>query len=129
MKKEVMVISGVKTPELAFNHVVRAGDLLFLASQLSADLKTGKIIGGDIVEQTKQTLENIALLLKSCGSSLDDILKTVVYMRNISDFDKMDMVYKGYFKKGSEPARVTIQSASPINGIDIEIEVTALISK
>jgi len=128
MEKEVMVISGVKAPDSPFNHAVKAGNLLFLASQLSADLKTGKIIGGDIAEQTKHALENVKFLLESCGSDLDHILKAVVYMRDVGDFDKMDHVYREYFEKGLEPARVTIQSASPINGIDIEIEVTALIA-
>ena len=123
-----MVISGVKAPDSPFNHAVKAGNLLFLASQLSADLKTGKIIGGDIAKQTKHALENVKFLLESCGSGLDHILKAVVYMRDVGDFDKMDHVYREYFKKGLEPARVTIQSASPINGIDIEIEVTALIA-
>jgi 2-iminobutanoate/2-iminopropanoate deaminase len=128
MKKEVMLISGVKIPDSPFNHVVKVGNLLFLSSQLSADLKTGNIIGGDIAEQTKHALENIKFLLESCGSGLDHILKAVVYMRDVGDFGKMDHVYREYFKKGLEPARVTIQSASPINGIDIEIEVTALIA-
>ncbi len=128
MKKEVIVISGVKAPDSPINHAVKSGNLLFLASQLSADLKTGKIIGGDIAEQTKHALENVKFLLESCGSGLDHILKAVVYMRDVGDFDKMDHVYREYFKKGLEPARVTIQSASPINGIDIEIEVTALIA-
>jgi len=127
MKKKVMIIPEIQTPSSPFNHVVRAGDFLFLTSQLSADMKTGRILGGDIVEQTRQALENVKFLLGSCGAMMDDIVKVVVYMRDISDFNKMDQVYREYFTKGQEPARVTIQALSPIEGINIEIEVTAVL--
>jgi 2-iminobutanoate/2-iminopropanoate deaminase len=100
---------------------------LFLTSQLSVDLKTGKILPGSIAEQTRRALENVKLLLQSCGASMDDIVKVVVYMKDINDFDKMNRVYRGYFSKGQEPARVTMQALSPIEGIEIEIEVTAVV--
>jgi len=127
MKKEVMIIPGIQTPDSPFNHVVRAGDFLFLTSQLSADIKAGRILGGDSVEQTRQALENVKFLLGSCGAMMDDIVKVVVYMRDVDDFDKMDRVYREYFTEGQEPARVTIQALSPIEGINIEIEVTAVL--
>ncbi len=125
MKKEVIDVSGVKAPESPFNHVVRAGELLFLTSQLSADLRTGRILGGSIVEQTSQALENVEFLLESCGATMDDIVKVVIYMRDVSHYDEMNRVYRQYFTKGQEPARVTIQAPSPIDGVDIEIEVIA----
>ena len=128
MKKEVMKIPGVNVPDSPFNHVVKAGNFLFLTSQLAADLKTGEIIGGTIEEQTKQTLENIKFLLESCGSGMDDIVKVIVYLRNAVDFDAMNDIYRQYFAKGLEPARVTVQAQSPIQGVDIEIEVTAIVS-
>jgi 2-iminobutanoate/2-iminopropanoate deaminase len=125
MKKEVINIPGIAGPDSPFNHVLRAGETLYLTSQLSTDLKTGKIIKGDITEQTRRALENIKFLLESSGSSMDNIVKAVVYMRDVTEFDDMNEVYRNYFKKGQEPARVTIQAPSPIQGIDVEIEVTA----
>lgn len=127
MRKEIMNIGGIKTPTAPFNHVVKAGNFLFLSSQLSADLKTNKIIGGNIIEQTSRALENIKFLLESCKATMDDIIKVVVYLRDINDFDKMNQVYREYFTKGQEPARVTIQAISPIKNINIEIEVIALL--
>jgi len=58
---------------------------------------------------------------------MDDILKVVVYMRDIKDFEQMNRIYRKYFLEGQEPARVTIQALSPIKDIDIEIEVIALL--
>ena len=127
MKKEIISIPGVKAPDSPFNHAVKAGQLLFLGSQLSCDLKTGEIISGDIRIQTRKALENIRFLLETSGSSLTHILKTVIYMRDVGEFEKMNEIYREFFESGQEPARVTIQSPSPITGVDIEIEVTAII--
>ncbi|MBY8983606.1 MAG: RidA family protein [Candidatus Lokiarchaeota archaeon] len=127
MKKEIVEIDGIRKNQFPFNHVVKAGNFLFLSSQLSVDLKTNKILKGNITEQTRQTLENIKFLLESSGAAMNDILKVVVYMRKLKEFDKMNQVYREYFENGQEPARVTIQAKSPIKNIDIEIEVTALL--
>jgi 2-iminobutanoate/2-iminopropanoate deaminase len=127
LKKQVITIPGIPIPDSQFNHVVKAGDFLFLTSQLSTDLKTGKIISGDITVQTTQALENIKFLLLQCNATMDDIVKVVIYMRDINEFEKMNSVYRRYFEKSSEPARVTVQAVSPIKGVDIEIEVTAVI--
>jgi 2-iminobutanoate/2-iminopropanoate deaminase len=125
MKKEIIKIKGIQQPDAPFNHVVRAGNLLFLSSQLSADLKTNVILEGNVIEQTRQALENIKFLLETSGASMNDIVKVVIYMREIKDFNQMNRVYREYFKKGQEPARVTIQAVSPIENIAIEIEVIA----
>ena len=127
MKKEIVIINGIKNPDAPFNHVVRTGNFLFLSSQLSADLKRNKILEGTIIEQTRQALENIKFLLGSSDATLNDIVKVVIYMKEIKDFDQMNRVYREYFKKGQEPARVTIQAVSPIENIDIEIEVIAVL--
>ena len=126
MKKEIVHINGINKPLAPFNYVIKAGNLLFLTSQLSIDLKTNKILGGNIREQTRQALDNIKFLLESSGATMNDILKIVIYLRDIKDFDQMNQVYSEYFIKGQEPARVTVQAISPIENVDIEIEVTAL---
>jgi len=127
MKKEIVNIPSIKVPDSPFNYVLRAGNFLFLTSQLSVNLQTGKILGGDITKQTRQALENVKFLLESSGATMDDVVKTVVYMRDVNDFDKMNQVYREYFIRGREPARVTVQASSPIEDIDIEIEVIVVL--
>jgi 2-iminobutanoate/2-iminopropanoate deaminase len=126
MKKEIINVPDIKKSDSPFNHIIKAGNTLYLTSQLSCDLKTGEIIPGDIEIQTKNALDNIKYLLESAESSLENVVKVIIYMRNVSDFNKMNQVYRKYFKEGEEPTRVTIQAMSPIDGIDIEMEVTAL---
>ena len=125
MKNEIIRISDVKTAGLSFSHIVKAGDVLYLTSQLSCDLQTGLIIPGDVATQTRKAMENIKYLLSNAGSSMEHVLRVRVYMRNVTEFGEMNRVYREYFREGEEPARVTVQAPSPIEGIDIEIEVTA----
>ncbi len=128
MKKEIIMIDGVPKPDSPFNHVIKAGGFLFLTSQLSCDLKTNRIIGGTMEEQTRRALDNVKFLLQASGSAMSDIVKVVIYMRDLSKFMNMNAVYREYFGDGEEPARVTVQAPSPIEEIDIEVEVTAVVS-
>lgn len=123
--KKVVEIAGVKKPSTGFNHVVKAGNLIFLSSQLSADLTTGQIIPGDIGEQTKRTMDNIKFLLSQCGCSMDDIVRIVIYFRHPEDRRNINEIYKEYFTPGQEPTKISIQAPSPIDGIDVEIEAIA----
>ncbi len=125
MKREILNIKGVAPPSAPFNHVIKAGGFLFFSSQLSIDLKTNKIIPGDIAEQTRRTLDNLKFLLESSDGQMEDIVKVVVYLRDNKDFEEMNKVYRECFEPGQEPARVTIQAPSPIESIDIEIEAVA----
>lgn len=127
MKKEIMKIEGLAKPPSPFNHVVRAGNFLFLSSQLSVNLQTHTLLGGTVAEQTKQALENIKFLLESCGAEMSSIVKVVVYMKDVGKFHEMNQVYRKYFNDGEEPARVAIQALSPLPKIDIEIEATAVL--
>jgi 2-iminobutanoate/2-iminopropanoate deaminase len=127
MRKEVIKIKGVMKPPSSFSHVVKAGGFLFLTSQLSCDLKTGMMIGGTIHEQTERALDNLKFLLESSGSSMEQVVMVRVYMRDVSKFKEMDSIYSRYFKEGEEPARVTVQAKDPVEGVDIEIEATAIV--
>jgi len=125
MPKQVVLVPGIATPPSPFNHVVRAGDFLFVSSQLSVNLTTHTLLSGDIARQTRQALENLKLLLEGCGASLEDVVKTTVYMRDVGEFDAMNRVYGEYFQKGTAPTRVTIQALSPLPGINVEIDAVA----
>jgi 2-iminobutanoate/2-iminopropanoate deaminase len=83
MEKEIIRIKGIVAPASPFNHVAKAGNFILLSIQLSADLKVHKILGGDIRTQTSRALENVKLLLESAGPSMDNIIKVVIYMRDV----------------------------------------------
>lgn len=126
MKKEIIMIDGAPKPDNPFNHVIKAGGLLFMTSQLSCDLKANRIIAGTKEEQTRRALDNIKFLMQDSGSTMSDIIKVVIYICDLSTFRYMNAVYREYFCAGEEPARVTIQAPSPIEEIDIEVKVTTV---
>lgn len=126
MMKEIVKIDGINNKPGTFHHVVRANNFLFLSSQLSCDLKTGEIIRGDVKEQTKRAMDNIRFLIEGSGGEMEDIVKIVIYMRDTKYRKDINEVYAKYFKPGTEPAKISIQASSPIPGIDIEIEATAV---
>lgn len=125
-KKSVVHIPGIVNRPGTFHHVVKAGGFLFLSSQLSCDLATGTVIPGTIKEQTRRTMDNVKFLIESCGGTMDDIVKVVIYMKDAAFRDAINAVYATYFQEGSEPAKVSVQAPSPVPEIDVEIEVVAV---
>jgi len=126
VKKEIIAIDGIQKSDLPFNHVIKAGDTLYLTSQLSCNLHTGEILPGSIQTQTRNTMNNIRYLLENSHSSMDSIVDITVYLRHLDDFKDMNEVYKEYFTRGEEPARVVVKAESPLENVDVEIKVTAI---
>src|SRR3972149_7566651 len=91
---------------------VRVGDLLFVSGQISRDPKTSELrVTGEyagIAAQTRQTLENLRLILEKCGTSMDNVAKTLIILADGDDFNEFEQVYRKYFKHGPQygpPAR------------------------
>ena len=109
-----------------YSQGVNTGNLMFLSGQLPIVPAEGKILAADIEGQTKQSLENVKAILESCGCSMDNVVKTTVYLKDIADFGKMNEVYKGFFREGNYPARSAFQVAALPQNALVEIEVVAL---
>ena len=120
------IIKPAKSPAAVgpYNHAVRVGDLLFCAGQIPIDPVNGNLIGGDIKAQTERVLENVKAILDDQGLTFANVVKSTVFMVNLSDFTAMNEVYAKYFTKDF-PARSTIQVAALPKGANVEIEVIA----
>lgn len=125
MSKQIISLPDLKQTATGFNHAIKAGQFIFLSSQLSMDLTTGQIIKGNITAQTKRAMDNIQYILKQCDCSMNDIIKVTIYFRNLTDRQKINQVYKTYFSTGQQPAKTSVQAVSPIAGVDLEIEAVA----
>lgn len=100
------------------------GDLVFTAGQLGLDPLTGNIVSGGVEAETRQALVNLKNVLESAGSSLDSVLKTTIFLRNMMDFGEVNAVYAEFFT-ADFPARSTVAVAAlPKNGL-VEIEAVA----
>lgn len=109
-----------------YSQGIQADNLMFLSGQLPINPAAGKIEATDIEGQTKQSLENVKAILASAGCTMDNVVKTTVYLKNIADFAKMNEVYKGFFSEGNYPARSAFQVAALPQDALVEIEVVAV---
>lgn len=110
-----------------YSQAIRVGDLVYTAGQIAIDPKTGTLVQGGIGEQTRRVLENISAVLEAAGSSLDNAVKTTVFLTDMANFAAMNDVYKQYLGSGTPPARSTVQVAGLPMGSMIEVECVALV--
>jgi len=103
-----------------------AGDLIFTSGQIPLDPKAGELTGETIEEQTGRVLENLKAILEAAGTSMENVVKTTVFLADMSDFAKMNEVYARYFTGEMLPSRSTIEVAALPKGALVEIEAVAL---
>ena len=123
--KRAVESPGSPKPIGPYSDAIVANGFIFLAGKVGTDPKTDAVVEGGIVEQTAQVLKNLEVVLKAAGSSLDDVVKTTVFLADMNDFAKMNEIYARHFKK-PYPARSTVQVARLPRDAKIEIEVIAL---
>jgi 2-iminobutanoate/2-iminopropanoate deaminase len=108
-----------------YSQAIKANGFVFSSGQIAIHPSSGDIVGGDIAAQTDRVLNNIAALLVAAGTSLDRVVKTTVYLKNMADFVAMNEVYARFF--GAEPpARSTVEVARLPKEVLVEIDVIAL---
>lgn len=110
-----------------YSQAIVANGFVFAAGQIGTDPKTGMLVEG-VEAQTEQVLKNIAAVLKASGSSMDDVVKSTVFLADMNDFAKMNEIYAKHFKTPF-PARSTVQVARLPRDARIEIEVIAVLRK
>jgi 2-iminobutanoate/2-iminopropanoate deaminase len=124
------IISTKKGPNAIgpYSQAVRGGQFIFVSGQISLEPATQKIIDGDIRQQTERVLQNIAGILEAGGSSMNKVVRCVVYLKNMSDFEAMNKVYGKIFA-APLPARTTIEVARLPKNRLVMIEATALVKR
>ena len=127
MRKAIATEQAPK-PMGPYSQAVVEGEFIFVAGQGPTNPRTGKRELGDVRSETQRTFENLRAILQAAGSSLDDVLKCNVYLRDINDFTAMNEVYRTFFT-APFPARTTIQAGALPGGIAVEIECIAKIGK
>lgn len=108
-----------------YSQAVRAGSILFCAGQIPLDPQSGQIVSGDITEQTRRALDNVAAILRAEKLTMAHVVKTTVFLADFADFPKMNDVYATYFK-GAPPARSTVGVSTLPKNARVEIEVIAV---
>ena len=123
----VVLSKDAPAPVGPYSQAIIAGDFVFAAGQIPLDPATGKLVEGDIAVQAERVVQNIRAVLAAAGTSLDQVVKSTVFLVDLADFPRMNEVYARHFTSDPKPARSTIQVAKLPAGSSIEIEVVAAI--
>jgi len=123
MPKQIIRSDNAPKPGGPYSQGILAEKFLFVAGQVGTDPKTGKLPEG-VSAQTKQALENVKAIVEAAGTTLDNVLRVGVYLRDINDFGEMNKMYLNYFSQ-NQPARSTIQAAL-VGQFLVEVDCIAL---
>ncbi len=123
MEKKIINAENVPAAVGPYCHAVEAGNFVFTSGQIGLDPNTQELAEG-IEAQTKQVLENLKAVLKAAGLTLSDVIKTTVFLDDVSDFGVVNEIYETYFND-SKPARSCVEAGALPKGALIEIEVIA----
>jgi 2-iminobutanoate/2-iminopropanoate deaminase len=129
MTREVITTDQAPAPVGPYNQAVAAsGKLLFVSGQISIDPRTNQLVHtGDVREQTKQVMANLAAILTKAGANWFDVVKTGVFLKDMNDFVTMNSVYSQYFDEATAPARACVEVARLPKDVLVEIDCIAVI--
>jgi 2-iminobutanoate/2-iminopropanoate deaminase len=125
MTKQAIYTDKAPTPVASYSQAVRHGNLLFLAGQGGFDAATGRLVGDDIGEQTRQTLRNLQYVLEAAGGSWDDVVTVRVFVTEHAEFAGMNAAYSEFFSEPF-PARTTV-FCRLAPGMKVEIDAIAVL--
>ena len=122
------VISADRAPRAIgpYSAAVKAGPFVFTAGQLGIDPSSGEFVSGGIQAETEQAIQNLRAVLEAAGSSLEQVVKTTVFIRDMDEFGLMNEVYGKHFS-ADHPARSAVQPARLPKDAAVEIEAVALL--
>lgn len=129
MVRKIIQTEQAPAPVGPYNQaIVAAGQMVFVAGQIPLDPATGAIVGDDdVAQQTEQAIANLKAILEAAGTTLQDVVKTTVFLADMNDFGAMNGVYARYFEESTAPARACVEVARLPKDVRVEIECIAVI--
>ncbi len=120
------IIKTDKAPQAIgpYSQAVEAGGFVFVSGQIPIDPKTGNVVQADIKAQAKLVMENAQAILEAAGCGMQNVVKAVIYLKNISDFAAVNEVYAGYFPS-DPPARATVEVSRLPKDVALEMDFIA----
>jgi 2-iminobutanoate/2-iminopropanoate deaminase len=123
------VISTPNAPQAIgpYSIAIQTDQMVYTSGQIGINPATGEVVSGGIEAETRQVLTNLKHVLEAAGSGLEYVVKTTVFLRDMSDFAKMNAIYAEFFSQ-NPPARSTVAVAGLPKGVAVEIEAAALLA-
>ncbi len=123
MEKTVVTTPNAPTPKAPYSQAIIANGFVFVSGQVAIDPKTGDPFHGSFEDELRLALSNLKAIVEAAGSSLDKVVKVTVFLADMSNFPKLNEIYREFFPEPF-PARTTIQ-AQPPGGFQVEVECIA----
>ncbi|MGQ9872330.1 RidA family protein [Leptodesmis sp.] len=129
MAREIICTDQAPAPVGPYNQAIAAtGKMVFVAGQIPLNPQTGEIVGTDVATQTEQAIANLKAILEAAGATLNDVVKTSVFLKDMNDFGAMNGVYARYFAEDTAPARACVEVARLPKDVLVEIECIAVVA-
>lgn len=125
MQKQIIKTEKAPLPIGPYNQAVVFNGLVFASGQIAIDPKTGSLVMDSIEDETKMVLDNVKAVLAAAGSSLEQVIKVSVFVKDINLFSRINAVYAQYFDEKNAPARELVQVAELPKFVNIEVSVIA----
>ncbi len=126
--RQIVCTSAAAAPIGPYNQAVKAGNMLFISGQIALDAASGMLYDGDdIGEETRRVMEALQAILTEAGSSFGQVVKSSIFLLDMSVFGAVNAVYGSYFEAESAPARETIAVVGLPKGARVEISMIALV--
>ena len=126
MNKEIVTTENAPGAIGPYSQAIKVGGMVFCSGQIPIDPQTGEFVSDVVSEQTDQVLHNLGQVLKAAGTSLDNVVKTTVFLADMNDFAEMNEVYGRFFSE-NKPARATVQAARLPRDAKVEIDCIAIV--
>jgi len=127
MSKQIINTEKAPAPIGPYNQAVKAGDLIFVSGQIAIVPATGELVSGSITEEAHQVMANLKAILEEATITFEHIVKTTIFLSDMSLFAEVNAVYGSYFN-GDYPARETVAVKGLPKGVNVEISVVATVS-
>lgn len=127
MSKQIIQTDKAPKPIGPYNQAVKTGEFLFISGQIAIDAETNELISGDVEAETKQVMKNLEAILSAAYLSFEHVVKTTIFLSDMSLFASVNDVYGSYFS-GDYPARETVAVKGLPKGVNVEISMTAVIN-
>ena len=125
--KKIIFTENAPAPIGPYNQAVLKGNTLYTSGQIAIHPKTGEMVTANIEEETQQVMQNMKAVLETAGMTFENVVKTTIFIMNMTDFGSINTIYGSYFNEKTAPARETVQVACLPKNVNVEISMIAVL--
>lgn len=124
--KKIITTLKAPAPIGSYNQAIMVNDTLYLSGQIGLDPRSMKVVNGGVKEETKQVMKNLKAVLEAADMTFNNVIKSSIFLINMSDFGKVNEIYGSYFSDETAPARETIAVKTLPKNVRVEISMLAI---